>query len=255
MLHLKRLVLVLALCLSTISFAASAKVGSFDARQVKDVQQIVHDYLLSNPEILLQAWQTLQQREAAKQEIQANKAIKANFKQIFYNKSNPVAGNPNGKVTLVEFFDYQCVHCREMGAIVEGLIEKNKNLRIVFKDWPIFGGNSILAAKAAFAANKQGKYLPYHNLVLTSKPPLDAAKLLKLAKKLKLNLSKFKTDMNSSRWNKVLKANAKVANKLKLVGTPAFIIGNRSGSKIKFIPGVVTQDVLQEVISTVAGKS
>lgn len=253
---LKRILSLTLVMALSVGFAASganpsAATSSLSPQQVKDVQQVIHDYLLSNPGILVQAWQKLQEQKQAEAQAQAIELIKANYKQIFYDPSSPVTGNKRGKVTLVEFFDYQCVHCKEMGKIIKNLTAKNKNLRVVFKDWPIFGGNSILAAKAAFAANMQGKYLAYHNALLSAKPPLDQDKLNSIASKLKLNMAKFNLDMSNQKWDKVIKSNSDLATKLKLIGTPAFIVGNKSGSTIRFIPGVVTQDVMAEIIREV----
>jgi protein-disulfide isomerase len=254
-LNLKIIFSALLVLLGSTVFAAKPlnnnNSSNFTAGQVSNIKEIVHSYLVAHPEVLVEAWQSLQQKKEAAAQKTAESAIKDNLQALLFAKGNPVAGNPYGSVNLVEFFDYQCSHCRTIGPVIDKLIHSHKDLRVVFKDWPIFKGNSILAAKAAFAANAQGKYLQYHNLLLAAKPPIDNAIVMQLAQKAGLDLAKFKADLNSDRWQAVLDANSKLAAKLALVGTPAFVITNRSGTKMKFIPGGVSEAVFDDIIKSI----
>ena len=121
----------------------------FTPQQVKNIQKIVHDYLINNPQVLVEASQALQKQAQEKQQQYAMQAIEKNKQQLFNDPVSPVAGNPNGNVTLIEFFDYQCGHCKAMNKIIQSIVAKNKNLRVVLKELPIFGSNSQLAAKVA----------------------------------------------------------------------------------------------------------
>ena len=232
--------------------ASSAPAANFSSTQVTNIQNIIHSYLVAHPEVLVEAWESLQQKKELAAQQAATQAIGKNIQALLFDPNNPVAGDPSAPVTIVEFFDYQCSHCRTIGPILDNLLHSHKNLRVVFKDWPIFKGNSILAAKAAFAANMQGKYMQYHQMLLDAKPPLDMDNIMDLAHKADLDLVKFKQDMDSSKWDSVLKNNAKLAADLKLIGTPAFVVSNRTGSKIKFIPGGVSEAAFSKIIASIA---
>lgn len=239
-------------CLSPILHAADKNpYAGLTPLQVTAVKKVIHDYLLQNPTLLLEVSKKLQQQQQTKQDQESLKVIEQNKHSLFQDPLSPVAGNPRGSITLIEFFDYQCVHCREMSDIIAHAITQNKSLRVVFKDWPIFGGNSILAAKAAFAANVQGKYFPFHQALLSAQPPLDDARILQIAKKLKLNLVQFNKDRMNPKWAHVLKNNATLATSMHFVGTPTLIAGTSTGEQIKFIPGMVSADVLQDVIDSI----
>ena len=150
----------------------------------------------------------------------AQQAIPAYASQLFNSKQSPMVGNQKAKVTLVEFFDYQCVHCRNMTSIVNDLVKQDKNLRVVYKEFPIFGPSSELAAKAALASKIQGKYLAFHNALMQAKPPLDKAKVMKLAKSVDLNTAKLEQDMQSQAVQDEIKQNYHLAQALGSDGYP-----------------------------------
>jgi len=248
-----RLSLIASLTLTMNTFAAQ----KFSADQKKEIQQVVHDYLMDNPDILIQMSQKLQQQQAEKvQDIEkhAQKVIPSIANELFNDKNSPIGGNVNGTVTLVEFFDYQCPHCKEMTKIIDDLAKQNSNLRIVYKEFPIFGGTSDLAAKAALAANKQGKYDVFHDALMNTDASLDEAKIMSIAKKNGIDVNQLKKDMDSDSIQKELKQNVTLAKKLKLMGTPAFVIGqtnNAKSAKSVLIPGTTSQEILQNVITQV----
>lgn len=220
----------------------------FTPEQVKSIQSIVHEYLVKNPEVLLQASIALRKKMQDKQQQQSQTAIKQNVQPLFNDPNNPTAGNPQGDVILVEFFDYQCPHCKEMITTIDNIVKENKNVKIVFKEWPIFGGNSLDAAKAALAANEQGKYFVMHNALLAAKNPLTKEKILALARKNDLNIPALKKAMDSKKIADQIKNNFTLARKLGLVGTPAFVLTNKQENTFEFIPGATTQAKLQSLI-------
>jgi len=241
--------------MSTVTMAADQAIQTnFTSDQVKQIQQITRDYLIKNPDVLVAASQTLQQQEAQKQMIQGKEGIKANIAALINPPGALIAGNPQGSITLVEFFDYQCAHCKEMSASIDSLIKANPNLRIVFKDFPIFGQSSVLAAAAAFAANQQGKYYAFHQALLNSDGPLTEDKVYAIAQKLGLDVNRLKSDMSSNQKaiNDMLAANFSLVKALGLVGTPAFIAAKTNATKnsdIEFFPGALPQDKLQDMIT------
>ena len=223
------------------------------AAQKTEIQKVVHDYLLSNPEVLLEASQALQQKQQQAMQQQAQSAIKENAQELFADKFT-IIGNPKGKVTLVEFFDYQCRHCKDMSPVMAELVKSDSNLRIIYKEFPIFGETSEMASKAALAAGMQGKYKAMHEALITQKTPLDEKIITASAQGVGLDMAKFKTDMASKQVTETLAANRKLAEKLKLMGTPAFIVAStpegmfKEGSEIAFVPGAASREALQEMI-------
>lgn len=233
--------------------AADNTISTLPDDQKKQIEQVIHDYLISNPEVLLEASQALQQKQQQTMQIQAQAAIKDNATQLF-NDNLAIVGNPKGNVTLVEFFDYQCIHCKKMAPVISNLIKQNPNLRVVYKEFPIFGKSSDSASRAALAAAMQGKYMVMHDALIKQENRLDDQIITNTAKSLGLDMKKFKTDMTSQTVNNALDTNRQLAEKLHLMGTPAFIIAGTPDGKLKdgstpaFIPGAASQESLQELI-------
>ena len=236
---------------------AMAADSSISASQKKEIQKIVHDYLVSNPEVLIEASQALQQKQQQSMQVQAQSAIIDNAKALFSDKIT-MAGNPNGKVTLVEFFDYQCIHCKKMAPVISELLKKDKNLRVVYKEYPIFGKSSDTASKAALAAGLQHKYMAMHEALFNQPQKLDDTLIEAAAKSIGLNMDQFKTDKDSKAVSDMLEQNRQLAEKLHLMGTPAFIIASTNGNELKkdtqpiFIPGAASEQTLQDLISKAA---
>lgn len=225
--------------------------AAFTPAQTQDIKTIVHDYLVSNPEVLVEASQALQVKQMEKMQAAALSGIATNKDQIFNDTQTPIAGNPKGSVKLVEFYDYQCGHCREMAGAIDNIISKNSNVKVIMKDWPIFGGSSKEAAQASVAAYQQGasKFFEFHNALYKISPPLTTEKILDAAKNAGLNVNKLKADMKNPAIEKLLKANFELASKLRLVGTPAFILTNKDETEFKFVPGATTEKDLQDKIT------
>lgn len=248
---------------SPVAMAANSSSNSSDmmsATQKKEVEKIIHDYLVNNPEVLLEASQALQQKQQQAMQQQAQSAIKDNAKALISDNLT-VVGNPKGNVTLVEFFDYQCIHCKKMAPVISELIKKDNNLRVVYKEFPIFGKSSDTASRAALAAGMQGKYLEMHEALLKQNKRLNDQVIMDVAKTLGLDLTKLKTDMESKTVTDALDANRQLAEKLHLMGTPAFIILGTPGGQVKegnapsFIPGAASEEALQDLIKKASANS
>jgi len=250
-----------ALAAVMVSPMVMAADNTMSAAQKKEIQQIVHDYLVSNPEVLVEASQALQQKQQQSMQDQAKTAISANADQLF-NEKLSVSGNLKGDVTLVEFFDYQCIHCKKMNPVLTDLIKKDSNLRVIYKEFPIFGKSSEMASQVALAAAMQGKYQQMHDALLNIDKRLDETIIMDAAKSVGLDMGKLKQDMASKTVTDALEANRKLAEKMHLMGTPAFIVAATPAGQFKadsepaFIPGAASVDVLQGLITkaTAAGK-
>lgn len=226
--------------------------------QKKEIEKIVHDYLVSNPEVLLEASQALQQKQQQNMQQQAKSAIQDNSSQLFEGKLTTV-GNVKGNVTLVEFFDYQCIHCKKMSATMNNLVKKDRDLRVIYKEFPIFGKSSETASRAALAAGMQGKYQKMHEALFAQDKRLNETVVMEAAKSIGLDMNKLKKDMDSKEVSSILDANRQLAEKLHLMGTPAFIVAPtpagkyKEGSETSFIPGAASEESLQELIKKAAG--
>ena len=236
-----------------ISPIVNAKPSQFSSGQVKQIQQIVHDYLVNNPEVLVEASNALQQKQLTAVTDQVEASVTKYAGQIFQVNGRPVAGNPKGNITMVEFFDYQCPHCKVMLPIVDQLIKINANLKVIFIEWPIFGPNSKYAAEAALASLKQDKYHDFHQALLNKGYPLDKNTVLKIAKTVGINTWKLQKDMQDKTIDQQITANLALAKDTGIIhiGTPAFIIGNTDKNKFRFVPGQVSQAALQQAIDQV----
>lgn len=240
------------------SYAANENTAVTPTEKAK-IESVVHDYLLKNPEVVVEALQTMQRKqyEQAEQTMkQTQKDAQKYADALFHQANDPVAGNAKGKVTVVEFFDYQCPHCVDMAPVIESAIKSNADLRIVYKEFPIRGPMSDFAARAALAANKQGKYYALHHAMLTANARLTEDSIYKMAADAGLNVEKLKTDMQDKSTEEQIKANMKLAQDLKLFGTPAFFIAKSDVTKDKgtvvYIPGQMNLEQMQTEISKIS---
>lgn len=240
------------LMMSSLAVAGQA---TFTDAQKKEIQSMIHDYLVNQPEVLIEASQSLQQKQQQQMQAEVQNLIKAHTNEIFQDKYTTV-GNPKGSVTLVEFFDYQCGHCKKMAPVIASVIKNNPNLRVVYKEFPIFGDMSVSIAKAALAAAMQHKYVDMHDALLQAEGRLNPDMIMNIAKKLNLNMAQFKKDMDSEAVKKALDQNRQLAEALHLMGTPAFIIASTPNGVYKenlakpviFIPGATSEAALMELV-------
>lgn len=226
----------------------------FSPEQKKQIEQVVHDYLVNSPEVLLEASQALQQKQQQTMQKEAKSAILKHVNELLTGKL-AVGGNVQGNVTLVEFFDYQCIHCKKMKPTIADLVKKEPALKVIYKEFPIFGKSSEIASKAALAAAMQGKYTAMQDALLQINKPLDEAMVMDAAKSVGLNMDKLKVDMASSAIADELAANRKLAEQMHLMGTPAIVVLAtpngvfKTGTEPAFIPGAATPEALQALIN------
>ena len=233
------------------SVPANTQKASFSPAQKKALEVIIHSYLVQHPEVLVEASQALQAKQIQQQQNKAMSAISANRKALFNDPNTPTAGNPNGNVYVVEFFDYQCGHCKSVFHVVKDLMAKDKNVKFIFKELPIFGGASKFAAKAALAANQEGKYLALHNKLFQNKDMLTQAKIRTYITSINLDVDQLTRQMQDPKYEAMIRANFDLAQKLGIMGTPAFVISNKAETKFQFIPGAASEQTLQAAIQAV----
>ncbi|MGY0218796.1 DsbA family protein [Endozoicomonadaceae bacterium StTr2] len=200
----------------------------FNTDQKEEIQNIVREYLLENPEVLLDVSRALEAKQKLAQ-LQNDKLIIAeNADALFNSPADPVGGNPKGTITLVEFLDYNCGYCKRARPLVEHLVANNSDLRVVYKELPILSEGSVYASQAAMAVNQlwPEQYTPFHE-ALMSERGVDAAKVKAVAEQLKLDWDKLEAALQSESVKQALNANHRLASELGISGTPAFIMGNQ----------------------------
>ena len=214
-----------ALAVSLIGISGCAQAGQSSGRDMKkaDVEQIIQDYLMANPEILREALVELEKKE--------DRAALASVSDALFKDPRDVSIGPkNAKVTVVEFFDYNCGFCKTSSDWLKGVMEKHpKDVRIVFKELPILDGRtktSRNAAKAALAAARQGKYTTIH-FSLMAERSLTEDRVFQIAEKAGLDIEKLKKDMKDPELDRQLQDGLLLANRIpSLTGTPFFVIND-----------------------------
>jgi protein-disulfide isomerase len=200
----------------------------FTGDQRKEIEKIVKNYLITNPEIFLEAQTALEAKMEKEQAEKLKVAIAENAKEIYRDPQADVAGNANGDITVVEFFDYNCGYCKRGLHDVIKLVETDSNVRVVFKELPILSKGSEEASRVAIAAGKQGKYWDVHKAMLEAKGVMNEANALAIATKLGLDIDKLKKDMASPEVEAEIKKSEALAKKMGVNGTPHFLVGDRA---------------------------
>jgi protein-disulfide isomerase len=225
---------------------SGAKPDSFSPEQRENIEKIIHDYLVKNPAVLREVIEALQAQEAQEKEG-AVKNISALRSQIFSDPMSPVSGNPKGDVTVVVFFDYACGYCKRSVPELDGLAAKDPNLRIVYKEFPILGERSKVAATAALAANRQGKYTAFHNALFRSGSLSDSA-IKGVADQSGVNYDQLQKDMADPKFKMIIDQTYALATALHIDGTPAYIVGDQ------LIPGAVDIDSIKTLVDAERAK-
>ena len=216
--------------------------------QEQAIRNLVRDYLFKNPEIIVEAMQKLREKREQAERDRIGKVLVAYRTQIFENPRSPITGNPKGDVTIVEFFDYQCPYCKRVMDRLLKTVSGDGKIRLVFKEFPILGPNSMYAARAALASRRQGKYFKFHELLMGFKGKLSQQTVFVLAKSIGLDTDRLARDMNDPKIRKMIARNFQLAELLKINGTPAFIIGDR------LVPGAISKQQLDDYIASARDK-
>lgn len=243
----RRLLRMAGLASVVTAFTAQSAIAQ-DAKPAVDlpaeqVEEIVRDYLMREPEIIYQALEELQRRQAAEQAEQQKQMLSSRQDDLLNDPATPVAGNPDGDVTLVEFFDYRCGFCRRVLPTMQALMDEDDNLRVVFKELPVLGADSVRASRAALASHQQDEalYLDFH-LALMEADDLTMEGIKSLAADVGLDPDLLEQDMDSDAVSQAIEANYDLASSLGIEGTPAFVVGEN------LVPGAVDKARLAALI-------
>jgi protein-disulfide isomerase len=221
--------------------------GGMSMDQKGQIEKIVHDYLMAHPEVIKEAIIALQAKEEAQKADSQTQAVAANKDKLLNDPATPVAGNPIGDVTLVEFFDYHCPYCKAVAEPLDRLLREDKGVRLVLKEFPILGPDSKLASQAALAAAAQGKYWEFHQALLDHRGVFDMDTITAIATKVGLDAKKLVADMDGAKTQPLIDSNRKLADSLDVSATPTFIIDGQ------VVEGAVPLDQLKALIKKARG--
>ena len=227
---------VILMAVAFLGFAQMAPAQQMTNEQVK---QLALEAILENPQIIMQAVAILEQRERERAASGAN-TVRLQLEQ---DPNSPNLGNPDGDVTVIEFFDYNCPYCRSAGRTVQELLAADANVRVIYREWPILGEDSVFASRAALAARTQGKYEEFHWALMNGEGRASEASILKLARDLGLDVAKLQADMTSPAVEAHIAQSSALASMLGFTGTPAFIVGDRTA------PGMLSTDEITAMVA------
>jgi protein-disulfide isomerase len=227
--------------------AAPAVAQSFSADQREEIGKIIKDYLLTHPEVMQDVMAELEKRQQSADAEKHRAAVVENKATLFSSPHQVVLGNPQGNVTMVEFFDYNCGFCKRAMTDMLDLIKTDNNLKFVLKEFPVLGEGSVEAARVAVAARMQDangkKYIEFHQKLLGSRGAADKMRALAVAKEVGFDMPRLERDMGSDEVKKTIEENMKLAEALGVNGTPSYVVGE------EVVIGAVGLDTLREKIS------
>lgn len=245
----RRLALAGAIAIVAMTTAGHAvQAQEFTAEQKKAIETMVHGYIVAHPEVLQEAMAELEKRQQTAQEAKQQQALTSEKDRLIGGKNAVVVGNPDGDVTLVEFFDYNCGFCKRALDDVARLIKDDGKLRVVMRDFPVLGPESLEASRVALAAKQQlsgqGAF-DYHSRLMAVKGRVGKEQAEAVARDMRLDMARLAKDADSQVVLDALKESRELGDKLGLTGTPSFVIGDT------IIPGAVGHDAMAQAIGSV----
>jgi protein-disulfide isomerase len=226
-------------------FRRERQIANLETDAPKDeFERRVQDYLMAHPDVIMRSVNQLEARQRAKEETEVQATVKSRAEEIFRDAASPVGGNPDGDITLVEFFDYNCPYCRQVASVMRKAEEADPQLRIAYKEFPILGPNSTFAAKAALAANRQGKYVAVHRALYGVRGAVDPGKIKEVAMAIGLDMDRLNADMADPAIQAAITKNIALAQALRINGTPGFVMGDQ------ILRGATDFETLQAMIRT-----
>ncbi|WP_114011667.1 DsbA family protein [Cohaesibacter intestini] len=225
---------------SIIAFTPISAMG--DQLTGDQIKKLALEAILENPEIIRDAITLLQEKEELAKREERKAVIQSQIVALEQDENAPVLGNPNGDVTVVEFFDYNCPYCKSAVPMIKAAIKNDPNLRIVYREWPILSEGSMFAARAALAAREQGKYEELHWELMEVRGRIDEAVVIKAAENVGLDVDKLRTDMKTPQIDAHIEKSMQLAQLLSFSGTPSFVVGENVA------PGLISPNQLQDMI-------
>lgn len=243
-----RVPFVLSVCTALIlSVAAGATMAhetestSGDSEDLTDA--VIERYIRAHPEVIMESLQAMKAKREAELRERQKKALVERQNELLHDPMSPVSGNLKGEITVVEFYDYRCGFCRKAAPAVTQLQKEDPRVRVVYKDFPILGEPSELAAKAALASQEQGKHQVFHEALFAFHADMTKEAILKIAADVGLDTTRLEADMDNPEWQIVIEKNRALAEELGISGTPGFIVGT------ELVPGALDLNGLKDLIA------
>jgi protein-disulfide isomerase len=235
--------LALAVLLAGAVAAPTRAADALTPEQKQAVEAVIHDYFLKNPEFMVEVLRAAEAKIKQDRATDARQAIATYRKELLADATSPVGGNREGDVTIVEFFDYRCPYCKQVEPAIEALVKEDPKIRIVYKEFPVLGAESVYASRMALAAAKQDKYFAFHDAMMSTKGQITEKVILQVAAAAGIDLAKAKADMNDAAIKDIIRHNYTLAEALDINGTPAFVIGDT------LVPGATGIEDLKKLVA------
>lgn len=239
---MKRLRLTLLAFVTSLSFSHFAAAENLTQAEL---EQFLHDYLMEHPEVIQQSLDRYQQQQAAARQAAERERLASMTDQLEASPNDPVIGNPDGSLTLVEFYDYNCGYCKRADSTVQALIEANPDLRVVYKEFPILAETSLTAAKASLAFHRlyPDQFEDFHRSLLGRRSlPSDDAVWDTVASMDDIDVAAVQEESQADWVQQTLAQNRQTARDLGVSGTPTFVIGGQ------LLKGAYPQATIQAAI-------
>jgi len=251
---LAALLLTSALALSA-SPAAAQDSGALTPKQAEAVKKVVRDYLMEHPEVLAESLEALREKMRAQAEADAHKMLEARKDDVYRSADDPVGGNTKGDITIVQFFDYNCGFCKQTFDSLWEAVKADGKVRVVYKEYPILGPDSVFAARVALVAKaqSQAKYDDLHRALMKFRGRLDEKAVLRIAGEQGFNVEQLKKDVTNPEIDRQLSKVFDLARSLDIGGTPTFVIGDRILSSA--LDQTTFRQLIENARKTGAGKS
>lgn len=230
---------------ANLSIASADEKQALSKAEELQVEKLIERYLDENPEAVVRAFQKYQQQQEEAQQLRQRESL-SGLRDLLENAdSSPVRGNPKGDVTLVEFFDYRCGYCKRVHGTVTDAVESDGNVRLVYKEFPILGPDSVFASRVSLGVffTHPLKYPAFHDAMMTARGQLSQARVMSIAQGMGLTPEEVVAAMKDPRVDEEIQRNMQLAQSLGINGTPGFVIGS------EIVPGAVDEDALKELIA------
>ncbi|WP_459445141.1 DsbA family protein [Alphaproteobacteria bacterium US3C007] len=230
--------LLISTAMLVIPFMAAA-----DELTEDRIKELVLEAIRENPGIVFEAAQLFEEQQQANQALVAAQVLATEREALERDPNAPVLGNPDGDVTVVEFFDYNCPYCRRVKPHMEALLAADPNVRVVYREWPILGEGSVFAARAALASRNQGKYEEFHWAMMELSGRAEEASVMRAAEDIGLDVVQLRRDMNAPEIDEHIATSMRLSRAMGFSGTPSFVIGD------SLAPGLIDADQMISLVN------
>ena len=231
-----------------LTWGVPAHAQGLTPEQRQEVLVLLRDALRQDPSLMREALAGLEAADVRDREGAQRVAIAANGDALFRNPADPVKGNAQGSITIVEFFDARCGYCKQLQPVMDQMLRRQRDVRVVMKDLPILGPNSLLASRALLAAQRQGKYAEYYDVLMKLRDEPAEPVLRREAERVGLDWARLRRDMEDPGIQTRIQSNLRLAQALRIEGTPALLIGDT------LIPGAVDLATLERLVTEARGR-